>query len=189
MNTTPTATAPEKVSDDSISRMEPLTADQIRSYTRASLVGDMLQSALQKESSFLHLTLIQIVDSTILEFNEFLQGRAEALLRAAGKVEERFSSINYHVAKFAMRRMKGDFALDEEATHYRQVAHDQNWSAEELRDLESVIGDAFEVYANVDCFMRAVDWFGEHGSGFQRTGAPRSPTLMTKSRHERKNNA
>ena len=176
MNTTPTATAHETVSNESIFHPEPPNREQTRRYVRLSVVGDMLESALQDVFSSLHLTLIQIVDTEILEFDEFLHGRADALLKIAMTIEDRFSQINHLSGNGAMRRYD-NISFDVEASIYMRFAHEKKWPPSYLHALESTIVDAFELYAQVELFMWAVGCGAEDGPGYARERAPRITTM------------
>ncbi len=177
MNTTPVRSA--STSENSFPRT-PLSREQTLAYTRVSMVADMLEKALQESQESLQYTLILIADGALLEFNGFLQGRAEALLKRSTEVEMKFTRVfaGRHGEEEREMLFGNTLPLDAEIAIHRRTMQKQKFSAEEVQAAEAAHSDAADLYGQVECLMRAIDSYSVDGPDIRRVGAPRVSTLV-----------
>jgi hypothetical protein len=177
MKTTP---ADSVAMSENFSSQKGPTPEQARVYTRVSMVADMLEGALQDGMEGLHYTLILIADGALLEFDAFLQGRAEALLKSSTEVYDKlfFLFTGRHGAEEHKLLNARTLSLEAEVAIYRKTARKQKFPTEEVRAAEAAYSLAVELYAQVECFMRAIDSYSEGGPDIHRVGAPRFSTLI-----------
>ena len=152
-----------------------LTRVTIKRYMSVALVANMLSDALQKGFNKMNYTLILVADTGLLDFDAFLQGRADALMRMGtdlcGPLADAFP--HEFLGEYAGVIHKGELPLGAETEIYRKLLGEMNTTPEKMQTAEATLSKVYELYAQVECFMRAVDSYGEDSPQIKRYSAPK----------------
>jgi hypothetical protein len=131
----------------------PLSRKQIKDQTSVSLVIDLLERGIQSPLNALHMMLLQIVDTGLLQSDDLLAGRVESLCNNCTDLVERARKVfpkSYCEARPLLNKCSG---LQQEVNLYRQ---EQFWLRSDRASLlasEELIRDLFGFYASVEEFM------------------------------------
>jgi hypothetical protein len=151
-----------------------LSREEVKKQTAFSVANDLLERGLQSRIEDLHIILIQICDSGLLESNTSLEKFARHLSekgeRLVDRAREKYPRC-FYVAREVMERDAPD--LTRQVDFFRQ---EQFWRSEgraSLLESEELICALFSFYEEVAHFLRLLD--GESGDicGLKRLPTPR----------------
>ena len=152
-----------------------LTPQQIRTATSISLTGDLLERGLQSRFCDLHILLLLIIDSGLLDSDKDL---SKEMRRLADKAETLLMEVRtfYHESSFggaSYLLSRDGVGLLQEVAQYRQ---EQFWLKKKVESLvasETLIAALFSFYEEVDIFLREIDSLDEDTVHFRKHGAPK----------------
>lgn len=153
---------------------QPLSREEIRRATNLSLAADLIERGLNGPLGDLHITLIQLADSSLLPENDTLRRPLERLCEK-GEALTSQAGIIFPASRFggaAKLRLSKCHDLPSEVDLYRQ---EQFWTRSALESLiqaENLIAEMFRFYAEAGSLMREIDDVQPNGSIIDRRRAP-----------------
>ena len=158
-----------------------LTAKETQNITALSLAGDLLESALSKRLDVMHVLLVQIVDSGLVDGDIYIKGEVAKLSRKVEKLQDTLFSLFPKYNKFTQANLTG-MGITSFLCQIDILRKEAYWSINEpvlQSRAEEFIHSLFNLYSDIDVLIAKMDSVQPEWHQSARAHAPQYYSYVT----------